>query len=490
MKGAVVTGSVAADLREVTGGAELGLARDRVAQAYLGEWGGARTIERVRNRIHWLAAAVRGTTVLDVGTSEGILPILLAREGFRAHGIDTNAGAIAFARTLVAAEAEAVRERITLVEESLVDHAPAAPYDTVVVGEVIEHVGNPAGFVDRALALVVEGGRLVLTTPYGILPDRDHRHSLYLSDIRDLAATRGTVEALDVVDGYIRLVLRKGAVATDADHAGLLSERRLLALSEDAAHAAGVVLHHGLDELRGAVSGLSEDLAAAGESLSEALAAQAGVEAELVASRDERTRLAAAVADRDRTIESLRAEEARLVRRIAEAQAMATARESEAKADRARIAGLERILAGVRAGVAAAVPEGERIALVHPSHGPTIALAFEPVTFAVAPVPGRYLEIRIVFAEGGMPRDRRDSVVLVRCLDAAGAVIAPPYRGLQFSPKTGAYRYLDPARVEAGQGGSVLSLLRIPQLWPIFAMMFVCYALAAALRGLWLGPYF
>ncbi len=48
----------------------------------------------------------------------------------------------------------------------------------------------------------------------------------------------------------------------------------------------------------------------------------------------------------------------------------------------------------------------------------------------------------------------------------------------------------DPARVEAGQGGSVLSLLRIPQLWPIFAMMFVCYAPAAGLRGLWLGPYF
>lgn len=48
----------------------------------------------------------------------------------------------------------------------------------------------------------------------------------------------------------------------------------------------------------------------------------------------------------------------------------------------------------------------------------------------------------------------------------------------------------DPARVEAGLGGSVLSLLRIPQLWPIFAMMFVCYAPAAGLRGLWLGPYF
>lgn len=48
----------------------------------------------------------------------------------------------------------------------------------------------------------------------------------------------------------------------------------------------------------------------------------------------------------------------------------------------------------------------------------------------------------------------------------------------------------DPARVAPGQGGSVLSLLAQPRIWPILAMMFVCYAPAAGLRGLWLGPYF
>ena len=49
----------------------------------------------------------------------------------------------------------------------------------------------------------------------------------------------------------------------------------------------------------------------------------------------------------------------------------------------------------------------------------------------------------------------------------------------------------DPPRVEAaGQRGSVLTLLAMPALWPIFAMMIVCYAPSAGLRGLWLGPYF
>jgi MFS family permease len=50
----------------------------------------------------------------------------------------------------------------------------------------------------------------------------------------------------------------------------------------------------------------------------------------------------------------------------------------------------------------------------------------------------------------------------------------------------------DPPRVTAPEGpkGSVLTLLAMPQVWPILAMMLVCYAPPGGLRGLWLGPYF
>lgn len=48
----------------------------------------------------------------------------------------------------------------------------------------------------------------------------------------------------------------------------------------------------------------------------------------------------------------------------------------------------------------------------------------------------------------------------------------------------------DPARVEGGAKGSLLDLLKMPALWPILAVMVVCYAPAAGLRGLWVGPYY
>lgn len=48
----------------------------------------------------------------------------------------------------------------------------------------------------------------------------------------------------------------------------------------------------------------------------------------------------------------------------------------------------------------------------------------------------------------------------------------------------------DPPRAEApAAGGSLLTLLAMPALWPVYAMMIVNYAPAAGLRGVWIGPY-
>lgn len=51
----------------------------------------------------------------------------------------------------------------------------------------------------------------------------------------------------------------------------------------------------------------------------------------------------------------------------------------------------------------------------------------------------------------------------------------------------------DPPTVERGAGesnGSILDVLRIPAIWLILPLLFVNYAPAAGLRGLWVGPYY
>lgn len=47
----------------------------------------------------------------------------------------------------------------------------------------------------------------------------------------------------------------------------------------------------------------------------------------------------------------------------------------------------------------------------------------------------------------------------------------------------------DPDRFGGSERGSVLTLLKMPVLWPIMIMMLVNYVPAAGLRGLWAGPY-
>lgn len=48
----------------------------------------------------------------------------------------------------------------------------------------------------------------------------------------------------------------------------------------------------------------------------------------------------------------------------------------------------------------------------------------------------------------------------------------------------------DPERLVSGTRGSLLDLLKIPAIWPVLAMMSVAYMPPAALRGLWVGPYY
>ena len=159
-------------------------ARDRIAQLYLGRIGNEETREIGRARIDWLAEEVRGPSVLDLGCSEGILPILLARRGLQVTGVDHNEEALVYAETLLAEESEEVRGRLRLIHGDLFKEIlPQESFDTVVLGETLEHLDDPAGALDIAVGCARPGGRVVLTTPLGYFPDPDHRQTFTLSDM-------------------------------------------------------------------------------------------------------------------------------------------------------------------------------------------------------------------------------------------------------------------------------------------------------------------
>jgi len=197
----------------------LTLARDRIAQAYLGEWGNSITQKRARMRIDWMAQQTEGVDILDIGCSEGILAILLAREGCQVTGIDINPDAIEYGNSLLNNEQKYVQERVEFINANILslDLAPNH-YDSVIMGEIIEHVNKPKRQIELAYNLLKPDGRLVLTTPFGYFPDPDHRQTYTLSDIYELLRSFFKPNALTVKDGYIRFVGSKVKDPEEIEH--------------------------------------------------------------------------------------------------------------------------------------------------------------------------------------------------------------------------------------------------------------------------------
>lgn len=224
----------------------LALPPDRISECYRGEILTEETSRAARDRIHWMCAQCAGDSVLDVGCSQGITSILLAREGFTVTAIDPHPESVAYARDEIARETALVQGRITLLETDLAGLPTQARFDTIVLGNVIEHQAVPVRLLRAAKTHLDAGGRLVLTAHFGRHPHPDHKVSLFPRDLVEFAAQIDMhVSGLETDGDYMRCVLvgdagPATALTTDSllratEAATLRSEERLFARLDDVA---------------------------------------------------------------------------------------------------------------------------------------------------------------------------------------------------------------------------------------------------------------
>jgi SAM-dependent methyltransferase len=115
-------------------------------------------------RVQWILGRVKGPRVLDIGcagyrpnpASAWWLHGQLSRRFPAVVGIDDD---------------EKIVHDLAAMGHLHVQHADAQSFqlegrfDTIVAGEVIEHLSNPGAFLDRARLHLAPGGRLIITTP-------------------------------------------------------------------------------------------------------------------------------------------------------------------------------------------------------------------------------------------------------------------------------------------------------------------------------------
>ena len=104
-------------------------------------------------------ADVSGGTLLEVGCGDGDFLLQAARRNFSVEGIDYSAHSCAKAQAKLGAAARIHRGEISLLSDR------RESYDLCVACDVIEHVRQPALFLETVHGLLRPGGRVLLVTP-------------------------------------------------------------------------------------------------------------------------------------------------------------------------------------------------------------------------------------------------------------------------------------------------------------------------------------
>lgn len=198
---------------------------DRVMEAYYGKLGD-QFMRETQSRIHWICAQVKGRRILDVGCSQGIVPLLLAREGCQVTGVDKNSQAIEEAKDHLSAEPPRIQQNVTYINSDFLalDSLEAEP-DTVVISGVLEYLVRPEVFVEKAYDLLKQGGRLVITVPFGVNDPIDHKHTFYLMEPFQLLAEHLHIIEVKILGKWLGIVAVKSEAHKPSSIDSLTVER-------------------------------------------------------------------------------------------------------------------------------------------------------------------------------------------------------------------------------------------------------------------------
>ncbi|MES2807896.1 MAG: class I SAM-dependent methyltransferase [Bacteroidota bacterium] len=126
------------------------------------ESGPAHTFQYLQQPILDMLADNSDRRILDLGCGNGYLVNYLLSKGYDAFGTDASAEGVAIAKQTNA-------NRFYLQDLStgkLPTELQDKQFDTVISTEVIEHLYDPAGFINFCKRCLAPGGEIIISTPY------------------------------------------------------------------------------------------------------------------------------------------------------------------------------------------------------------------------------------------------------------------------------------------------------------------------------------
>jgi len=186
---------------------------DRISELYKGLANDSFSKEALavaQERIHWICQRVEGKKVIDIGCSQGIASILLAREGFEVVGVDPNTEAIEYANSDRAKEPPEVQQRLAFIRADIYDvDLPDREFHTAIMGEFLEHQVRPDKAITRAYELLVDDGKLIITTPFGLFKDPDHKQTFYVASLYKLIHPHFVISEVEIIGRYLCILCKR-----------------------------------------------------------------------------------------------------------------------------------------------------------------------------------------------------------------------------------------------------------------------------------------
>ncbi|MCK5347179.1 MAG: glycosyltransferase, partial [Candidatus Heimdallarchaeota archaeon] len=139
-------------------------------------------------RVDFALAELKGYYVLDMGCAYGAYSIRFAEKGFHVTAFDVSEFYLKKVREL--SEKFNVKDLIN-TKQGNAHNLPFSVrrFDSIWIGELLEHVPNPADLIKEALRVVKPGGVIVFSTPY-----KDHHYDpLHLHIWKELEHFRSAV---------------------------------------------------------------------------------------------------------------------------------------------------------------------------------------------------------------------------------------------------------------------------------------------------------
>lgn len=181
---------------------------DRIYEAYNGSLGELFQ-QATHNRIDWIIKKTENSKkILDIGCSQGIVSLLLARKGANVTGVDIQSEAIDFANDLLKQKYSDVQGHVRFICSDIMNLTLEEKFNCIIITEVIEHLSNPNEILHKASTMLAPNGIMIISTPFGVCLHPDHKTTYYISNFTDLLIKSLSIRSIEFVESWM------GAICT------------------------------------------------------------------------------------------------------------------------------------------------------------------------------------------------------------------------------------------------------------------------------------